>query len=84
MDKHKHQNAPKNLAIAITINAFIVVAEIVFGIIARSMALISEALHNFTDIGSMSLSWWGEKVSARPKDNKKPTAIRGLRLLLRL
>ena len=71
MDKHGHQSAPKNLVIAITINVFIVIAEIVFGIIARSMALISEALHNFTDIGSMSLSWWGEKVSARPKDKKK-------------
>jgi len=71
MDKHEHQSTPKNLAIAITINVFIVVAEIVFGIIARSMALISEAIHNFTDVGSMSLSWWGEKVSARPKDNKK-------------
>ncbi len=59
------------MTVAIAINALIVVAEIVFGIIARSMALVSEALHNFTDIGSMTLSLWGEKVAARPKTSQK-------------
>jgi len=71
MEEHQHASAPKNLALAIAINAVIVIAEIIFGILARSMALISEALHNFTDIGSMSLSLWGEKVAKRPKTAQK-------------
>jgi len=71
MENHQHQAEPKNLILAIGINAIIVIAEAIFGILARSMALISEALHNFSDIGSMSLSLWGEKVASRPKTNQK-------------
>ena len=71
MDNHSHTTTSKNLVLSIGINAVIVIAEVIFGILARSMALISEALHNFTDIGSMTLSWWGEKVSDRPKTSQK-------------
>ena len=71
MDNHNHPATSKNLVWSIGINVIIVIAEVIFGILARSMALISEALHNFTDVGSMTLSWWGEKVSARPNTNQK-------------
>ena len=71
MSEHNHPTTSKNLVWSIGINVIIVIAEVVFGILARSMALISEALHNFTDIGSMTLSWWGEKLSDRPQTEKK-------------
>ncbi len=71
MASHNHSTTSKNLVWSIGINVIIVIAEVIFGILARSMALISEALHNFTDVGSMTLSWWGEKVSARPNTNQK-------------
>jgi cobalt-zinc-cadmium efflux system protein len=71
MSEHNHPTNSKNLVWSIGINVIIVVAEVIFGILARSMALISEALHNFTDIGSMTLSWWGEKLSDRPQTEKK-------------
>ncbi len=73
MGKHNHaeSSSPKNLAWAIAINVVIVIAEIIFGVIGRSMALISEALHNTTDIGSMALSWWGEALADKPQTEKK-------------
>ncbi len=73
MSEHHHSPATtsKNLIWSITINIIIVVVEVVFGIIARSMALISEALHNFTDIGSMVLSLWGEKLVKKPRTENK-------------
>lgn len=71
MSEHNHPTTSKNLLWSIGINVIIVLAEVIFGILARSMALISEALHNFTDIGSMTLSWWGEKVSMRPNTTQK-------------
>jgi cobalt-zinc-cadmium efflux system protein len=71
MSEHIHPTTSKNLIWSIGINVIIVIAEVVFGILARSMALISEALHNFTDIGSMTLSWWGEKVMTRPNTSQK-------------
>jgi cobalt-zinc-cadmium efflux system protein len=61
----------KNLIISIFLNIGIVVFEIVFGLLSRSMALISDALHNITDIGSMVLSWWGEKMSSWPSNGRK-------------
>jgi len=71
MSEHNHPTTSKNLVWSISINVIIVITEVIFGIVARSMALISEALHNFTDIGSMTLSWWGEKVSTRPNTSQK-------------
>ena len=71
MSTHEHSTASKNLVWSISINVVIVIAEVVFGVLARSMALISEALHNFTDIGSMALSWWGEKLVDKPQTETK-------------
>ena len=58
----------RNIIWAIAINVLITVSEITIGIFAGSLALISDALHNFSDVGSMGLSLWGEKVKER-----KPT-----------
>jgi len=71
MSEHNHPTTSKNLVWSIGINVIIVIAEVIFGILARSMALISEALHNFTDIGSMTLSLWGEKLADKPQTEKK-------------
>ncbi|MDR3642205.1 MAG: cation diffusion facilitator family transporter [Candidatus Doudnabacteria bacterium] len=80
--EHAVPSNPKNLVWAIFINSIIVIAEVSFGILAGSMALISEALHNFTDIGSMSLSWWGEQVSARPNTNQKTYGYKRVEVII--
>ena len=54
-----------NIVIAIILNVFITIFEIIAGLLIGSLALISEALHNFSDVGSLSLSWWGEKIKTR-------------------
>lgn len=61
----------KNIAVAIVINIFITVTEVVVGLLIGSLALVSDAAHNFSDVGSMALSWWGEKVK-----NKKSTVAK--------
>ncbi len=70
---HKHET-PKTipgLIIAIGINIVITVFEIILGIMANSLALISDAAHNLTDIGSMVLGYVTEKMVARPANDKK-------------
>jgi len=59
------------LIIAIVINSLVVVFEIIFGLLIGSLALISDATHNIADVGSLSLSLFGEKVSRRPASMKK-------------
>jgi len=56
---------------SIIINIIITIFEIVIGLVSGSLALISDATHNFTDVGSLTLSWWGEKISSKaPTPNK--------------
>jgi len=68
---HNYSTSSKNLIRSIGINIIIVIFEITFGLISRSFALIADALHNVTDIGSMILSLWGEKLANKPQTETK-------------
>jgi cobalt-zinc-cadmium efflux system protein len=61
----------KNLVFAMVINGGIVAFEMVFGLLIQSMALISDAVHNLSDIAAMGFSYWAEKVSHRPANASK-------------
>lgn len=66
--RHHHNESAslKNLLFAMGINGGIVVFELVFGLLIQSMALISDAVHNLSDIVAMGFSYWAEKMSRRP------------------
>jgi cobalt-zinc-cadmium efflux system protein len=61
----------KNLKISIGLNVIITIFEIVLGIVAGSLALISEAIHNFSDVGAMGLTMWGEKIKKKANNDEK-------------
>ncbi|MGH7212652.1 MAG: cation diffusion facilitator family transporter [Acetobacteraceae bacterium] len=58
-------------AIGVGLNAALVVAQIGFGLLAGSLALIADAGHNFGDVLGLALAWWAATLSRRP-----PTARR--------
>ncbi len=62
---HKHEVQGKNLVYSILLNLLITVAQIVGGIISGSLALISDALHNFSDVLSLVFSLVAHKLSRR-------------------
>lgn len=71
---HHHNDQPPSLAnliLAILINGGIVVFEMIFGLLISSMALISDAVHNLSDIAAMSFTCWAEKMSRRPATEHK-------------
>ncbi len=71
---HDHKDQPASLAnliLAIVINGGIVVFEIVFGLMIQSMALISDAVHNLSDIAAMGFTYFAEKMSRRPATEVK-------------
>jgi len=82
MSDHNHPTTSKNLIWSISINSIIVVFEIIFGLLSRSFALITDALHNVTDIGSMILSLWGEKLSDKPQTTKKTYGYKRAEVLI--
>ncbi|WP_156435055.1 cation diffusion facilitator family transporter [Bradyrhizobium lablabi] len=67
-----HSHAPDNFgaafAIGATLNTAFVVAELIFGYAANSLALISDAVHNLSDVIALLLAWGAAWLS-----QKQPT-----------
>ena len=71
---HNHNyrgTTERNLIISIILNAIIVAGELFAGIISNSLALISDALHNFGDLISLLLSLVAAKMKFWKANSKK-------------
>ena len=62
---HKHEVKGNNLIFSILLNLLITIAQVIGGIISGSLALISDALHNFSDVLSLVFSLAAHKLSRR-------------------
>ncbi|TBX71209.1 cation transporter [Flavobacterium silvisoli] len=62
---HKHEVKGKNLVFSILLNLLITLAQIIGGIVSGSLALLSDALHNFSDVLSLVFSLIAHKLSRR-------------------
>ncbi len=62
---HKHEVNGKNLLFSIVLNVIITLAQVVGGILSGSLSLISDALHNFSDVLSLVFSYFAHKLSRR-------------------
>ena len=78
---HEPQASLKNLIFAIVINGGIVVFEMFFGLMIQSMALISDAVHNLSDIAHMLFSYWAERVARRPANKRKTYGYRKIEVI---
>lgn len=61
-------NASKNIAIAFILNSVFVVIELVGGILTNSIAILSDALHDFGDCISLGVAWGLQKKSLKKRD----------------
>ncbi len=62
---HHHEVQGKNLIYSILLNLLITVAQIIGGIASGSLALLSDALHNFSDVLSLGFSLIAHKLSRK-------------------
>ena len=62
---HLHQQDMKdrNLMVSILLNIVITISQIVGGLVSGSLALLSDALHNFSDVISLVVSYVASKLS---------------------
>ena len=58
----------RRVAIAIAANGLLTVAQIVGGVVSGSLALIADAIHNFSDMASLVIAYDARKVARRPAD----------------
>jgi len=66
LNNHKAVNG-KNLFITILLNIAITIAQVIGGLLSGSMALLSDAAHNFSDVLSLIVSFAAEKLSGRER-----------------
>lgn len=62
---HKKEIESKNLVFSILLNLVITIAQIIGGILSGSLSLISDALHNFSDVLSLGFSLYAHKLSRK-------------------
>ena len=60
--KQSYQNNGRNLLLSIVLNVVITGGQIVGGIISGSLALLSDAIHNFSDVLSLIISYVANRL----------------------
>ena len=65
---HSHHHSEfkgRNLIISILLNILITIAQIIGGLISGSLALLSDALHNFSDVLSLVISYVANRLTKK-------------------
>lgn len=70
-----HDHAPddvdgRRLAAAVAINLGLTVAQLAGGLLAGSLALVADALHNLSDAVSLAVALLARRVARRPADSR--------------
>jgi cation diffusion facilitator family transporter len=58
--------------LGIICNLFLFVVKLILGIFINSIAVISDAFNNLSDLGTSIITIFGAKLSSRPPDNEHP------------
>ncbi|HIP48866.1 MAG TPA: cation transporter [Lutibacter sp.] len=69
---HKHHHpklSGKNLLFTILLNVGITVAQLIAGFVSGSLALLSDAVHNLSDVLALIISYVANRLSNRRKQN---------------
>ncbi|SIO47432.1 cobalt-zinc-cadmium efflux system protein [Rhodovulum sp. ES.010] len=62
------ETGDRRVSIAIWANALLTVAQVLGGLLSGSLALIADALHNFSDMASLAIAFAARKIARRPPD----------------
>ena len=68
---HTHGMAKQTLRLAFFLTLIIVAAEVSGGLLAHSLALLSDAGHALTDIFALGLAWFATAQAERPANARK-------------
>ncbi|HXV00275.1 MAG TPA: cation diffusion facilitator family transporter [Caulobacteraceae bacterium] len=85
---HSHDHTPvsfgRAFAIGITLNIAYVAAEAVYGVMANSLALLSDAGHNLGDVLSLAVAWAAALMGRRAPSARYTYGLRGFSILAAL
>ena len=89
-DAHDHDHAPapasfgRAFAIGVALNAAFVVAEVAGGVFAHSVALLSDAGHNLSDVLALAIAWLAAALARRAPTARFTYGLRGSSILAAL
>lgn len=86
-DHHHHNHGElrgRNLGIAILLNVVITLSQIIGGFISGSLALLSDALHNFSDVLALVISWFASKLAGRKQTARQTFGYKRAEILAAL
>lgn len=82
---HSHGHAPKDFGwafiIGIALNSLFIVAEVVYGLLANSLALLADAGHNLSDVLGLLLAWGASILARRIPSSKFTYGLRSTSIL---
>jgi cobalt-zinc-cadmium efflux system protein len=85
---HGHVHPPSDFNRAfvagILLNTALVIAQVIFGLIAHSLALVADAGHNFADVLGLVLAWWGSRLAKTTPTKKRTYGLRSASILAAL
>lgn len=85
---HGHHHVPTDFgrafAIGVTLNTVYVVAQVVFGLFANSVALLADAAHNLGDVLSLVLAWGASVLVRRQPSGRFTYGLRKTSVLAAL
>ena len=87
-DHGHHHHVPDSFgrafAIGIALNAGFVVAEVLFGLLSNSVALLADAGHNLSDVLGLVVAWTASILALRPPSARFTYGLRGSSILAAL
>ncbi len=91
MHNHTHSHfgelasqTTNRLMLSLSLTAAFVVVEIIAGLFGNSLALLTDAAHNFTDVIALGLSWYALRIATKPANAGKTFGYHRVGILVAL
>ncbi len=81
---HHHEVSGKNLFITIILNIIITISQIVGGIFSGSLALLSDAMHNFSDVLALFIAYFANRLAMQPNSKNRTFGYKRAEILAAL
>ncbi len=88
-DDHTHERPPANtldrrLWLSAGLNVAITLAELIGGLLSGSLALLSDAVHNLSDVSALGITIWTRRLGRRPASRRYTYGLRRAEVLAAL
>lgn len=81
---HDHSISGGKLLFSVILNLVITLAQFIGGLLSGSLALLSDALHNFSDVMSLIISYYAHRLSHRPQNIRQTFGFKRAEILAAL